>query len=150
MRLCLFILFAFFGFAFDFTGSSTAYLTCKSESGRTVFNASLQDITGLLESAELSVDGKKLQFNDEDEVYTIFDAQKAVFTIYITGKATEDFPNGRFVQFWALPESFTIIKSATDHQIYEFNARIEATEPRKGRNLRIPLIELKCKLEYKI
>jgi hypothetical protein len=150
MRIILAVISTFLFTSFKNPGSNTAYLTCKSESGRTVFTAELQDITGLLEKAELSVDNNKLLFTESDEAYTIFDSKKGVFTIYITGKANKDFPNGRFIQFWALPESFKIIKSDRADQKFEFKARIEGTEPRKDKDLRIPVVELNCTLEYKI
>ena len=138
--------------SFKVPGSGTAHLTCKSESGRTLFTAELQDIEGLLEKAELIVDNKKLIFDENDEAHTIFDAKSGVFTVYITGEENEDFPNGRFIQFWAIPKSFKVISSDRSNQRYEFKARIEATEPRKGtnRNLRIPQVELNCTLVYKI
>jgi sugar lactone lactonase YvrE len=87
---------------------------------------------------------------EDDEAYTIFDPQKKVFTVYITGKINEDFPNGRFIQLWALPETFKIINGDRQNQVYEFKARMEATEPRKNKGLRIPQIELYCKLKYSI
>ena len=151
MKLSIIVLlFAFAFVSFRPMGSGTAHLTCKSESGRTIFKADLQDITGLLEKAELIVDDKKLLFDSQDEVYTIFDAEKKVFTVYITGESTKEFQNGRFIEFWALPETFKIIKSDRADQRYEFKARIEATEPRKDKALRIPRVELNCVLVYKI
>jgi len=136
--------------SFKVPGSGTAFLDCKSESGRTTLHAELQNIMGLLEKAELIVDSKKLGFTEDDEAYTIFDPQKKVFTVYITGKINKDFPNGRFIQLWALPETFKIINGDRENQVYEFKARIEATEPRKNKALRIPQVELNCKLTYSI
>jgi hypothetical protein len=136
--------------SFKIPGSGTAFLDCKSESGRTILHAELQDIDGLLEKAELIVDSKKLGFTEDDEAYTIFDPQKKVFTIYITGKMNKDFPNGRFIQLWALPETFKIINGDRENQVYEFKARMEATEPRQNKDLRIPQVELYCKLKYSI
>jgi len=136
--------------SFKVPGSGTAFLDCKSESGRTTLHAELQNIMGLLEKAELIVDSKKLGFTEDDEAYTIFDPQKKVFTVYITGKINKDFPNGRFIQLWALPETFKIINGNRENQVYEFKARIEATEPRKNKALRIPQVELNCKLTYSI
>ena len=149
--LILALLFSMFA-SFKIPGSGTAHLTCKSESGRTIFNAELQDIDGLLEKAELIVDNKKVTFDENDEAHTIFDAQTGVFTVYISGQSNNDFPNGRFIQFWAIPKSFKILNSDRASQKYEFKAKIEGTEPRKGehRYLRIPQVELTCVLEYKI
>ena len=152
MRVLILLLFSSLFVSFKGQGSGTAHLTCKSESGRTIFNAELQDIDGLLEKAELIVDNKKLIFDENDEAHTIFDAQTGVFTIYITGEENKDFPNGRFIEFWAIPKSFKVLNSDRSNQEYEFKARIEATEPRKGteRSLRIPQVELNCTLKYKI
>jgi hypothetical protein len=155
IRVIVILVLTFFTFtSFKTSGSGTAFLRCKSESGKTVFYAELGDITGLLEKAELSIDGSKIAFNRErgDEAFTIFDAKAGVFTLYINGDTDEKFPNSRFVQFWAIPSSFKIISSESDSQEYEFKAKIEATEPRKGKNLalRTRTITLNCTLEYRI
>jgi len=145
------LLLSLFSFAsFKISGSNTAYLKCKSESGRTIFTANLQDITGHLEKATFEIDNKRLEFTDEDEVFTIFDPKAGVFTVYINGKTNDDFPNSRFVQFWAIPDSFKTVVSEPNRHKYEFKARIEATEPRKEKALRTPQIELFCTLEYEI
>jgi hypothetical protein len=144
--ICIFSLIT----SFKLPGSNTAFLVCKSATGRTMFTAELQDITGLLEKAELVVDNKKVSFNSEDEVYTIFDPQAGVVTIYITGKPTKEFPNARFIQLWAIPQTFNTIKSMRSDQKYKFKAKIEGTEPRKDKDLRIPQVELDCTLEYRI
>ena len=136
--------------SFKLPGSGTAHLVCTSASGRTVFKAELQDITGLLEKAELVVDKNKIIFDSNDEVYTIFDPKVGVFTVYISGQTNDEFPNSRFIQLWAIPETFKIIKSERSDQRYEFKAKIEGTEPRKNKNLRIPQVELTCSLAYKI
>jgi hypothetical protein len=134
------LLFILFGFCFisatSKSGSGTAHLRCKSETGKTIFNADLQDITGFLEKGEFIVDGKKINF-DGDDVYTIFDPKNGVFTIYINGETNEEFPNHKYVSFWAIPSSFKIISSGST-QIYEFKAKIFGTEPRKGKNLLTP------------
>jgi hypothetical protein len=98
----------------------------------------------------LTIDGNKLRFGEDDNAYTIFDPGKGVFTVYLSGETTNEFPNGRFIQFWALPESFKIVSSDRNNQEYQFKARIEATEPRKDKALRIPQVELNCTLTYKI
>ena len=150
-RSILILILIFLAFtSFKFPGSNTAYLKCKSESGRTLFNAELQDITGLLEKAVFEVDQKKLEFNNQDDAYTIFDPNAGVFTVYITGKTNQEFPNSRFVEFWAIPSTFKTILSGHDHQKYQFRAKLEATEPRKNKDLRTPQIELICTLEYEI
>jgi hypothetical protein len=130
-------------------GSGTAFMKCKCESGRTVFTAELQDIDGLLEKAELSIDGSKLQFSSKDNATIVFDPTCGVFTIHLVGKESKDFPNGRFLKFWVIPKTFKVIKIDGSLEKYEFKARIEATEPRKGKELQIPRVEVFCSLEYK-
>ncbi|WP_276501938.1 hypothetical protein [Terrimonas pollutisoli] len=138
--------------SFKTVGSGIAYLVCKSESGRTLFNAELQDIVGIVEKAELIVDGKKIAFSYEggDEAFTIFDPHNNVFTLHISGKPNKEFPNSRFIEFWAIPSSFKIISSDHSNQKYEFKAKVVGTEPRKNKDLRTPEVIVNCTLEYKI
>ena len=151
MKTLLSAIIVFLSFtSFNLPGSGTAYLVGKSASGRTVFKAELQDITGLLEKAELVVDKNKISFDEDDEAYTIFDPKNGVFTIYITGETTEEFPNARFVEFWAIPSTFKTVSSDRSDQQYEFKAKLEATEPRKNKDLRTPQVELTCTLTYRI
>lgn len=131
-------------------GSGTAILTCESESGRTKFVAYLQDIAGLLEGADFTIDHSTITFTDSETVYTIFDPEHGVFTLYIEGKTDLTYPNHKYVQFWAIPSTFKTVKNSSGHQIYEFKARIYGTEPRPGKEMHCPEIELNCKLEYKI
>lgn len=133
-------------------GSGTAFLKCKSESGRTIFKAELQDITGVIEKAEFTVDGREVSFSyeNDDEGHVIFDPKVGVFTIRISGKASEAFPNGRFIEFWAIPTSFKIISGDPTHQKYKFKAKISGTEPRKNKQLRTPEVIMNCTLDYKI
>lgn len=152
-RISLLLVFMLFSFTSSKTiGSGTAYLTCKSESGRTLFNAELQDIVGIVEKAELIIDGKKIAFSYEigDEAFTIFDPNANVFTLYISGKPNNEFPNSRFIKFWAIPSSFKIISSDHSNQKYEFRAKVVGTEPRKNKDLSTPEVLVNCTLEYKI
>ncbi len=152
MKLFLTIVFALTMFGFRSSGSGISILTCKSETGRTLFYAELDDIVEGLQKAELKVDGKKLLFNNDDKSYAIFDPKNGVFTLFLTGSENPDFPNGRFVEFWAIPKTFKTIISNPGHQRYEFRGKIEATEPRKGadKDNRIPQVELICILDYEI
>jgi hypothetical protein len=136
--------------SFKTVGSATAYLTCKSESGRTLFKAEIQDIDGGLEKAELIIDGVKLNFTDEDNANVIFDSKNGVYTIVIESKSNKDFSKYKFLKFWAIPKTFkTIIENSTEGK-YEFKARLYSTEPRKGKDLQTPEIEVNCNLVYKI
>ena len=133
-------------------GSGTAELRCKSGSGRTTFSADLQDITGLLEKATLTVDGARLDFSGDDaRLVSIFDPRNGVFTLQIEGKTNTAFPNHRYVTFWAIPSSFKTISSSSGNQSYKFRALLFGTEPRKDKDVFItPQIEVECTLVYEI
>ena len=133
-----------------FPGSGVAKLTCKSESGRTIFTAEIQDITGILQNAEFRVDGSSIIFEEAEETYSIFDHEHGVFTMYIKGNKNEKHPLHKYVKFWAIPSTFKIIKNTNRQQIFEFKAKIYGTEPRSGKLLLTPIIELSCRLEYEI
>lgn len=138
--------------SFKSVGSATAYLTCKSESGRTTFTAEIQDIDGGIEKAELTIDGVKLNFTEEDNSNIVFDSKNGVYTITIESNSQlkKDFSKFKFLKFWAIPKTFKTILENNEEAKYEFKARLFSTEPRKGKDLQTPEIELKCKLVYKI
>ena len=130
-------------------GSGTAFLTCKSDSGRTEFNAELQDIIGILEKAELRIDDTKMKYFTEYS-NIIFDPKNGVLTMYINDATTKEYPNHKYLKFWSIPSSFKIIKNNSGQQVYEFQAIIEGTEPRKNKEFHMPKIVLNCKLVYEI
>ena len=134
------------------TGSATAYLNCKSESGRTIFKAEIQDIDGGLEKAELTIDGVKLLFGADEYANVIFDSKIGVYTISIESysQTKKDFSKYKYLKFWAIPKTFkTIVENNTEGK-YEFKAKMYSTEPRKNKESSTPEIELNCTLEYKI
>lgn len=138
--------------SFQSLGSGTAYLICKSESGRTLFNAELQDIDGILENAVLEIDGVKLNFNEEDISQIILDSKNGVFTISTENKYNEQKSGNKinYLKFWAIPKTFEIITNNESEQIYRFKEKVQASEPRKNKDLQTPIIELNCELKYKI
>ena len=71
-------------------------------------------------------------------------------TVTNDDETTSDYPNHKYLKFWSIPSSFKIIKDENHHQIYEFKAIIEGTEPRKNKENHTPKIVLNCKLEYEI
>jgi len=133
--------------SFKKVGSATAYLNCKSESGRTMFKAEIQDIDGHIENAELTIDGVKINFTNDDNSNLIFDSKNGVYAFVIESKPNKKF---KFLKFWAIPKTFkTIIENNTEGK-YEFKAILYSTEPRKDKDLQTPQIEVNCNLEYKI
>ena len=148
--ICLIVLFGIT--SFKSVGSSTAYLNCKSESGRTLFKAEIQDIDGGLENAELTIDGVKLNFTEDENANVIFDSKNGVYTLFIESKSQlkKDFNKYKYLKFWAIPKTFKIITENNSEGKYEFKARLYSTEPRKGKGISTPEIELNCELKYKI
>jgi hypothetical protein len=132
-------------------GSGTATLTCRSASGRTVFNAKLQDISGLFEAGTLIIDGDSVSFPEQDgdiEHHAIWDPKNGVFTLsyFKPGIA-----NMLFFRFWAIPSTFKVIEgNRSVGAVYEFEALLEATEPRPGKGHATSTIRLQCRLTYRI
>jgi hypothetical protein len=137
----------------NFIGEPVATLTCKSESGRTLFSAELPSCS-YLAKAEFLIDGSKLTFSKQDQSFIIFDPTNKVFTIYLES-ATNDTKAHKFIKFWALPDSFKKVKRVTGpgsqfHDTYEFRARIFGSEPRKDKEYNTKEIELACTLDYEL
>jgi hypothetical protein len=153
MKKIIILLIMFLGISsFKSLGSATAYLICKSESGRTFFKAEIQDIDGGLEKAELTIDGVKLIFSEEENANVIFDSKNGVYTLFIETKSElrKDYAKYKYLKFWAIPKSFKVITENNSEGKYEFKARLYSTEPRKGKGFSTPEIELNCELNYKI
>jgi hypothetical protein len=134
-------------------GVPLATLTCKSESGRTFFTAELPECRFLVKG-EFSIDGSKLNFGQTDFSSIIFDSENKVFTM---GLQSDPNPSKKtfFLQLWAIPSTIKKIKSEKGsgsqfHDIYEFKAKIYATEPRKGFDNNTKIIELNCTLDYQL
>lgn len=153
MKKLIFYLILILGLtSFKPIGSATAYLTCKSESGRTSFKAEIQDIDGGIEKAELTIDGVKLNFTEDENSNIVFDSKNGVYTIVIESKSKlkKDFSKLKFLKFWAIPKTFKTIIENNEEGKYEFKAKLYSTEPRKGKDLQTPEIEVNCNLVYKI
>lgn len=149
LLLCL----ALLSGAASYAGSGTAKLTCTSASGRTIFTADLQDIEGLFEGGTLTIDGSTVRFPAEVDgacAAIIWDPENGVFTISYVRPGDDDF---LFLRFRAVPNTFRVISTARGSPqgaVYEFEAIIEATEPREGQGAGTPSIRMNCRLEYRI
>jgi hypothetical protein len=143
-----FIFFPLFLNAFK-TGEGTAKLTCKSQSGRTLFEAEFREYS-ILRQAKLTVDKDSMPFYYSDRCTVIFDPQAKVYTLNIESEAYGNFDTARFVQLWAVPSSFGEESSfQTEFQnIYKFTGKLRARDPRKGKEYETPLILLNCTLTY--
>lgn len=125
-------------------------LSCKSESGRTLFNAKLED--GIrLESAEFIIDSSKISFNYMDYSYVIFDPLNKVYTICLEKKVEAKSRLGKYVRFWTIPSSFKLLskvgQGSLPHEVYTFKAKIFGSEPRNGFDFVSKEIELNCTLD---
>lgn len=130
-----------------FAGSNTAKLTCKSASGKTIFIAYLQDITGGITGGEFTIEGESFDLSHTEDK-TIFSPKDGVFTIFINIKDDESY-SGDAIQFWAIPSTFKITKDENWSHEYKFQAYIQGSDPREGKNYS-PKIKLSCTLEYSI
>jgi len=133
-------------------GESVATLTCKSVSGKTLLNAEIPGCA-YIEKAEFSIDGSKLLFVNGDNSSIIFDPSNKVFTMEL-GIKTQNTAD-KFLKFWAIPSSFKKTKNekrpgSQFHEIYEFHAKVYATEPRTGFERNTKTIELICTLDYQL
>jgi len=134
-------------------GEPIATLRCQSQSGRTIFIATLPSCS-YLEKAELNIDGSKLSFVAEDRAHIIFDPDNKVLTVFLQSKS-DDPKEYKFLKFWALPVTFKKIKSEKGsgsqfHDTYDFHAKMYATEPRKVAEPNTKTIELICTLDYEL
>ncbi len=89
-----------------------------------------------------------------DDSKVIFDTDNKVLTI-----AQESSPNdprhSKFLKFRRIPSTFKLTKHETGggsqfHDVYEFRAKIYATEPRRGFDPNTKVIELICTLDYEL
>lgn len=134
-------------------GSGTAKLTARSASGRTIFTADLQDIIGIFEGGKLSIDGSVVEFpaaGEDDTGDVIWDPTNGVFTITFSHTTAD---GTVWFRFWAIPNTFKTLskdRGSPEGAVYQFEAIIEAKEPRPGRDLITPQIRLSCRLSYRI
>ncbi|MBL7982504.1 MAG: hypothetical protein JNL52_11930 [Flavobacteriales bacterium] len=132
-------------------GSGTATLTCRSASGRTVFKAKLQDIYGMFEGGTLIIDKDSVTFPPQDgniEHHAIWDPKNGVFTLSYLKPGMKDF---QFIRFWSIPSTFKVVNGdRSAGAVYEFEAYIEATEPRPDKGHATSTIRLLCTLTYRI
>jgi hypothetical protein len=76
LRLLIIVCISTMFFSFKPHGSGTAYITGKSSSGNLIFKAEVQDIEGAVEKIELSIDGKKLNFDASCNSNVIFSRER--------------------------------------------------------------------------
>ncbi len=134
-------------------GEPVATLKCKSASGRTTFIAELPSCL-YLDTAELSIDGVKLNFFANDKSQIIFAPQDQVLTISLESRPTDP-TKYKFLKFWAIPSTFKKTKASKGpgsefHDTYEFHAKLYATDPRNTNEPNTKTIELSCTLDYEL
>ena len=131
-------------------GVRTAKLSGKSQSGRTTFNAELEDLTSL-RNAELIIDNERMVFTYHDRCYVTFDPDVKVFTLQLESEANRNLDTLRYINFWAIPSSFKEIpnEEIVSGETYKFSAKLIARDPRKGKEYETPVIVLSCTLTYR-
>lgn len=141
MRNLIVYFFLFAVFTSFTNGVRTAKLSCKSASGRTLFEAELEDMTSL-NYAKFTVDKDVINFKDGDRCAVIFDPANKVLTIYLESESG-------FAEFWAIPASFKEVQNeGRAGDTYKFSASIRAKDPRKNKEYSTPVIALECTLNY--
>ena len=146
--ICLLLIVLFFS-SFN-TGVGKAILSGKSDSGRTIFKAEMEDCR-ILENAELTIDKAKLTFSAEDNGHIVADLENGVFTMHLESGNN----GGKFLRLWAIPSSFKNIlnekgSGSQFHKVYEFKVKFYSTEPRKGKGFNTPEIEIYCTLDFQL
>ena len=134
--------------SFKKEGLDIAYLNCKSESGRTIFTAEIQDIDGELENAEVTIDGEKLKFTKGENSNVIFESRNGFYSIVIENNSKANSSKPKFLKFWAIPKTFKTVVSNGQEFKYTFQAQLFCTDPRKDKNLLTPEIKMNCTLLY--
>lgn len=130
--------------SFAFAGSNEAKLVCKSASGRTLFEAGLQDITAF-NFAKFTIDKQSISWDENTNASIIFDSKRKVFTIQIGS-----FGNRKWLTFYAIPSTFKTLKNTNSEEHYKFKAIIQGEDPREGSFRNSKRIELDCELTYSI
>jgi hypothetical protein len=143
------ILIVFLFASFAPAGVGTARLSCISQSGRTLFEAEFEEYT-TLEHGKLTVDKESMPFYPIDHCYVTFDPEVKVYTLNIESEANSNFDTVRYVQLWAVPASFHEVSTeGTEFRdIYKFDAKLKARDPRKGKEFETPVILISCRLTY--
>jgi hypothetical protein len=125
-----------------FAGSADAILTCKSASGRTIFQAGIQDLVGF-SWAKFAIDGQEIAYDNEGAGQVVFNEKHKIFTLSIN-----DSKKG-FLTFYAIPSTFEVIKKSNYEKQYKFQAVIQGLDPRKGKHQSKNIV-LNCELKYSI
>jgi len=149
MHFILVAILTAFLFASPAPGVGHAKLYCISQSGRTLFEAEFEGFT-TLEKAKLTIDKNSMPFFYSDKCYVTFDSEVNVYTLSVESEDNGNFDTVRYVKFWAVPSSFHEVSSqGTEFRnIYKFNAKLKAIDPRKGKGFETRIILLSCTLTY--
>ena len=130
----------------------TAVIKGKSGTGRTQLELHTSDIGYGVKYLKFTIDGKSYEFNvrkDPDTYgYVIHDHKHKVFTVIVDNQKID-------FRFWMLPQKKKVLEQKGSSEKWEFEAYIEATDPRKfteeTRNQPMaPKIHLFCTLDYSL
>lgn len=158
-------------------GSASAELKCKSGSGRTTLDASIQDIDAIFETARLTIDGETLSYTgldhvdesgstrrsrmgadacntqDEEQIFASLGDGIFVMKIMQDRAAENAYRSFDYFELVGLPKTFRNLSSHRNRTHVKFQARLNGTDPRAERRARdefAPEITLSCELIYEL
>lgn len=132
-----------------YAGSRPAYIDCTSKSKRTTINLTVQDIS-MLSYAKLKVDLDSLVLYEPSEHWVIFSKEDSVLTINARYKKSNPNKQTYYFELWALPNTFNYVTNERHLLEGRFAAKVNFSEPRKGKGLLTPTIQVGCKIKYSI
>jgi len=129
---------------FIYGGSQDALITCHSTSGRTQLKIYDMDLEGNFQSGFLSIDGKKIKYDETSDAAIVSHLEKGVYTVYLyTNKATY------FLKFYALPKTVKQLAYRKGDK-YKFKGIIDpaTTDPRSKKRINKTIV-VECLATYK-
>ena len=135
--------------SFAYAGSGPAYIDCTSKSKRTTINLIVQDIS-MLSYAKLKIDLDSIVFYEPSEDWVIFSQEDSVLTINARSKKSSPNKQTYYFELWALPNTFNYVTNDRNLLEGRFAAKVNFSEPRKGKGLLTPTIQVGCKIKYSI
>lgn len=124
-------------------GSNDALIQGMTSSKRTSVAVSVGDVTGLVRSVSLTIDGKSYTFNPDNST-VIKDEEHGIYVLIAEAK-------GYHFKMWMVPGTEKVVSKSDNGFKSRFAAIIEATDPRKGDKWTMtPRITIGCTLDYSI
>lgn len=124
-------------------GSNDAFIKGETSSKRTSLEVSVSDITGTLNKAKLTIDGKSYEISGDNQT-VIRDKVNGVYILIVENET-------HIFRMWMIPGSEKVTSKGENHYNSTFAAVIEATDPRKSEKWHLaPRITIGCSLKYSL